>query len=374
MKFMSVSTSHKISNYYDYFRDKEVVFTKANIKFLRMDPRQIYVKCNGGQWPCILNSSSLQMAKIIIGTSSGIYQEINKNKNANFSLRYCFFDSSNQPVQFFVNCNVYEVKSYNGTKELAVVTLAFTQRPPDDLISRIGEFLEVNKNFETRKEERIVINKNTLRELGIPKEESFVFVADVPRKCILKDISFGGARILTVGIPKFLENKPIDLRLIFVDTNEKISIPGIVKSAEFLPERKDIVIVHIQFNAETVPMTYKFKINSYITSYQKQMIDNQMLNEQVAKRAAELAAQKEAAAKAAQAQAAEAQKANSITQAVKDKAAEVQQKVAEVQQKVADVKQEVKTDIENKKMAVELAVEEKIMDAKASAEKKEESN
>ncbi len=295
---MSVTTSHHISRYYDYFRDKEIVFTKANLKSLRIDPRQIYLKCNGGQWPCIINSSSLQQAKVIIGTSSGAYSAINKNKSAPVSLRYCFFDANNEPIQFFVTCNVLEIKSYQGSSELAIVTLTFSQRPPDDLILKIGEFIEVNQNFQNRKEERIGINKNSLRELGIPKEESYIFIAGVPRKCILKDLSFGGARVMLVGIPKFLENKAVDLRLFFSDTNEKISLKGTVISADFLPGRKDISIVHIEFDVEEIPMTYKFHINSYITSYQKQMIENQLNNQ-----AAAAKSEAEAAAKIAQMQA-----------------------------------------------------------------------
>lgn len=298
---MGVSTSHQISRYYDFFRDKEIVFTKANLKSLRIDPRQIYLKCNGGQWPCIINSSSLQMAKVIVGTSSGVYQEISKKEVAPISIRYSFFDQNNEPIQFFVNCTVLEKAPYQNSSELALVTLQFTSRPPDDLIMKIGEFLEVNENFNIRKEERIGINKNSLRLLSIPKEETFVFITGVPRRCIIKDLSFGGARIMLVGIPKFLENKQIDLRLFFADTNEKISLQGIVRHADFLPGRKDICVVNIEFIPDEIPMGYKFHINSYITSYQKQLIQNQMENEAAAAKAAQEAAEQAAAKAAAQA-------------------------------------------------------------------------
>ena len=305
---MSVTTSHHISRYYDYYRDKEIVFTKANLKSLRIDPRQIYLKSNGGQWPCIINSSSLQMAKVIIGTSSGIYATIQKNRNAPISIRYCFFDQNNVPIQFSVNCNVLEIKPFQGSNELSMLTLTFTQRPPDDLIIRIGEFIEVNENFQNRKEERIAINENSLRLLGIPKEESYIFIAGVPRKCILKDLSFGGAKAMLVGIPKFLENKSVDLRLFFMDTNEKISLQGVIKNSDFLPGRKDISIVHIEFIADEIPMTYKFHINSYITSYQKQLIQNQINNKAAAEKAEAEAAAKKAAAEQKAAEKAAAQK------------------------------------------------------------------
>lgn len=275
---MSVSNSHQISRYYDFYRDKEIVFTKANLKSLRIDPRQIYVKSSGGQWPCIINSTSLMNAKIIIGTSSGIYAQLQKSTQTTLSLRFCFIDNNNDPIHFFVNCNVLGITEYAGSTELVLVSLEFSQRPPDDLIMRIGEFIEVNENFMNRREERITITKNSLRELQIPKEETFIFISNVPRKCIIKDISFGGAKVMLVGVPKFLIGKQIDLRLMFLDTTEKIALIGIVKHADFLPGRKDICVCHIQFIPETVPMSYKFRINSYITSYQKQMIDNQILN------------------------------------------------------------------------------------------------
>ncbi|MCR4954102.1 MAG: PilZ domain-containing protein [Treponema sp.] len=270
---MNISTSHQISRYYDYFRDKEIVFTKANLKSLKIDPRQIYIKCNGGQWPCIINSSSLQMAKIIIGTASGAFQEITKKKDNSLSLRYCFLDQNNAPIHFFVNCNIGEVARYQNTDELALVTLLFTQRPPDDLISRIGEFVEACENFKIRREERIDINSKSIQKLGIDKEESVILVEQVPRRCVLKDLSFGGAKVMLVGIPKFLLEKSIVLKIEFSDTNESLGIPGKIASAEFLEGRKDISLCHIVYDVEQVPMSYKIHINNFITTVQKSILN-----------------------------------------------------------------------------------------------------
>lgn len=269
---MSVINSSQISRYYDFFRDKEIVFTKANLKTLHIDPRQIYLKFNGGQWPCIINSSSLMQAKIIIGKGSGAYNDLQKTKGATVQLRYCFIDQNNAPIQFYVTCNVESINSYKGTNELAIVTLNFTQRPPDDLIARIGEFLEASENFFNRKEERIEINQNSLRKLGIEKEETIIFIDNVPRRCILKDLSFSGSKIMVVGVPKFLVGKPVNLRIDFVDNNESLIVAGTIPRAEFLEGRKDICVVHIAFNTETVPMSYKLHINTFITSFQKKML------------------------------------------------------------------------------------------------------
>ena len=309
---MSVATSHQISTYYDYFRDKEIVFTKANIKALKADPRGIYLKCNGGQWPCIINSVSLRETKVFVGTSSGFYQQILKNKQAPVSIRFAFFDQNNEPVQFFVNAIVVESKPYEASTDLVIMNLQYTQRPSDDLISRVGEFLQVNENFNTKKDEKILLNKETVRLLSLPKEESYIFIGGVPRKCVLKTLSFGGATIMLVGIPKFLIEKPVDLRMFFADTNDKLSIQGVVKTADFLPGRKDICMITVEFLADSVPMAYKFHINNFITSFQKQLIQRQMEN-----KSAEEKAEAEAAAKKAEL---EAKKAQIMAQNDKDAA------------------------------------------------------
>lgn len=270
---MAVATSVQISRYYDFFRDKEIVFTKANLKSLRLDPRQIFLKCAGDQWPCLINSASLQKAKILIGVGSGAYTEISKNKDLAVSIRFCFMDANNQPIQFFVNCVVESVSQYQNAPELAIVSLNFTQRPPDELIMRIGEFVEASENFKNRTEDRIIINKESIRKLGMEKEETIIYIDNVPRRCIFKNISFGGTNVMLVGVPKFLLGKPVNLQISFVDLAEPLILPGIVKSAAFLEGRKDISSVSVAFISENVPMAYKFHINNFITSYQKSMLN-----------------------------------------------------------------------------------------------------
>jgi len=354
---MSVANSHQITRYYDYFRDKEVIFTKANLRSLRIDPRQIYLKCSGGQWPCIINSTSLQMAKVIIGTSSGIYGIINKKRDIPISIRYCFIDQNNSPIPFFVNCVVSEIKQYQGSNELALVTLSFTQRPCDDLIDKIGEFVEVNENFRLRKEERIAINKNSMRELGIQKEESVIYISNVPRRCIVKDISFGGARIMLVGVPKFLQDKLIDFRMFFTDTNEQVSLKGTIVNAAFLEGRQDIAVINIQYSADDIPMPYKFHINRYITSYQKKLIENQMKNTAAQEKAAAEEEKRLAEKKAAQEKRIADEKNAAIAEKKAQLLAKIQNAKSTVQNNIDNVKQSVEQVVEEKKAEVEQKVE-----------------
>ncbi len=104
---------------------------------------------------------------------------------------------------------------------------------------------------------------------------------------------------MLLGIPKFLQDKIVQLRLLFSDTNEQVALNGSIVNAVFMEGRKDISIVNIQFNPNEIPMSYKFHINRYITSYQKKIIENQMKNAEAAAKAAEEEAKKAEEAKAA---------------------------------------------------------------------------
>lgn len=276
---MGLSTSVQIARYYDFFRDKEIAFTKANLQSLRIDPRQIYIKCQGDQWPCLINSASLQMAKILIGTGTGIFSQIAKKKDISLSLRFCFIGDDGDNIQFFVNCVVDKIDLYQNTDKLALVTLNFTQKPPEELILRIGEFIETSENFKNRKEERILITPESLRKLLIEKEETLIYIDNVPRRCILKNVSFGGAKVMLVGVPKFLIGKPINLKLEFTDMSTPLHIAGVIPHADFLEGRKDIASVNIAFLSEAIPMQYKFHINNFIVNHQKNMLNSNAANQ-----------------------------------------------------------------------------------------------
>lgn len=270
---MGVTTSQQLTRYYDLYRDKEITFTKDIIRTLNLDPRQIYIKCNGGQWPCIINSTSFQLARIIIGTRSGAFAEISKKDSQNVvQLRFCFYEVENQLLSFFVSAKVTGISTYMNSKDLVVVTLSFTQRPPDDLIELVGKLIEANTNAMRRREERIVINEDSMRKLALVKEETFVTVDNVPRRCILRDLSFSGAKIVLLGVSKYLTEKPTILSLDFEDVDEKINIPGMIVSADLVEGRKDIVAVSIKFQEDKVPLTYKLHINSFITAVRKKQL------------------------------------------------------------------------------------------------------
>ena len=270
---MPLPSSQLISRYYDLYRDKEITFTKETLHYLRIDPRQIYIKCAGGQWPCIINSTSFQYSKIILGVGSGAITEIKKKPDMPVQVRYCFIQEDNTPLSFFVTGHVTQIFPFKETNELVIITISFTQQPPDDLILRMGQFIDTNENFTNRRDERIIINKDIVRRLNLEKEETIINVSGVPRRCILRDLSFGGCKVMCMGVPKFLVNKDSDLKLTFIEPQVSFNIPGIIKYAESLEGRKDICLISIAFNPEQVPMQFKVLINQFLTNNKKTLLE-----------------------------------------------------------------------------------------------------
>lgn len=297
---MGIATSQQLTKYYDQYRDTEITFTKDIIRAIGLDPRQIYIKCNHGQWPCIINSTSFQQAKIIVGTKGGAYQALSDKETTGINIRFCFFETENQLMSFFVAGRVTNIVPYMNSGELAIITIGFTQRPPDDLIEVIGRLLEANSNAIRRREERIILNDDAKRKLGLVKEEAIIMVQGVPRHCIVRDLSFSGAKIILLGLSQFLTNKPAVLRLEFDEPSETIQLNGAIVAAELIEGRKDIVAASMSFSEKMVPLSYKLHVNNYLTAVRKTQLS---AGDQIAmQKAAQAKLASEQAARQAQAQ------------------------------------------------------------------------
>jgi hypothetical protein len=214
----------------------------------------------------VIYSSSFQGAKIVANVKSGLLGKLQQANNY-VSLRYCFkiADSVN-PVIFFVAARVAGFAPYGGSKDVAMFTLQFTQRPPDDLIEIMGRLLDANVNSAKRREERVLITADSQRKLNILSKESAVFIQGVPRRCILRDVSFSGAKLIMVGVAKFLVDKEAGLRIDFDDPRESFLLKGKFVRSENVEGRKDLVALAILFDESRVPMGYKMRINDFLSA------------------------------------------------------------------------------------------------------------
>jgi Tfp pilus assembly protein PilZ len=262
---MAVTTSQQIINYYDQFKSTEVTFTKEVIRALLLNTKQVFLKALGYQWPCIIYSSSMRGARVITTMAPALKETLQKSKNI-VSLRFSFIQrEKTDPLAFFVSAKITGVSPYgDGGKGLSFLNLAFTQRPPDDLIERLGNILEASVASQKRREERIIVSPDTAKKLSLSSKGARVEVDNVPRKALLRDISFGGAKVIMPGVPQFLVNKPVTMQLDFEDPTETLTLVGKIVRFEPVEGRTDIAAFAVQFEESQTPMAYKMRISEYL--------------------------------------------------------------------------------------------------------------
>ncbi|MDR1308159.1 MAG: pilus assembly protein PilZ [Treponema sp.] len=262
---MGVITSQKITSFYERFKTIDVTFSKEIIQVTGLVTQQVHLKCGSDFWPCVVYSTSFQGAKIAANTQSGLIQKL-QTVNSAVSLRLCFKKPDNdQPVTFFVSARVSGYSPYGGSRDIALFNLQFTQRPPDDLIEIMGKVLDANIASAKRRDERIILNPEIIRKLGLLAKETAVFIQSVPRRCILRDISFSGAKLIMMGVAKFLINREAALRVDFDDPRESFLIKGMFIRSEAVEGRKELLALAIRFDDKLVPMGYKVRLNEYVS-------------------------------------------------------------------------------------------------------------
>jgi hypothetical protein len=262
---MGILNSQKIIEYYERYKSIEVTFTKEIIQVTGLITQQVYFKCIGDFWPCVVFSSSFQGAKIVANIKSGLIEKLRQANNS-ASLRLCFKNAdSNSPVTFFVSTRSLGYAPYSGSQDVAIFTLQFTQRPPDDLIEIMGRLLDANVNSKKRREERIPITADSIRKLRILSKDTAVFIQGVPRRCILRDLSFSGAKLIMMGVAKFLLNKEAALRIDFDDPQESYLLRGKFIRAELVEGRKDLLAPVMLFDETLSPMGYKVRLNDFLS-------------------------------------------------------------------------------------------------------------
>ncbi|THB66997.1 MAG: PilZ domain-containing protein, partial [Spirochaetaceae bacterium] len=226
---MSITTSSQIARYFDIYKDVEITFTKEVIRATMLNTKQVFLKLQGYQWPCIVYSSSLTRAKIIANITPTLKKAIQDSKGS-VSIRFSFvLKEKRDPISFFVPCKVAGFTPYRGDNtNLHFINVTFTQRPPNDLIEILGRVQEANSAAHNRKDERVIITSDNVGALGLASKAGLLLVDGVPRKCILRDISFGGSKLILMGVANFLVNKKAVLRLAFNDPAEAMDIPGTI--------------------------------------------------------------------------------------------------------------------------------------------------
>ncbi|GHV81500.1 hypothetical protein AGMMS49991_00580 [Spirochaetia bacterium] len=262
---MPVLTSQKIASYYDLYKTMEVTFTREIIQVIGMITQQVYLKCSGDFFPCVVYTTSFEGAKVVVNAKSGLVDKLQQTNNA-ANLRFCFASQeSSTPVTFFVPVKAAGYSPYGSSPDMVLFNLQFAQRPPDDLIGVMGRLLDANLNSVKRKDEQITLTIESQRRLRMMPKECAVLINDAPQRCIVREMSFGTAKLIFIGIAESLVDKEAALRLEFDDPRESYLIRGKFANPEPVEDRKELAALDLIYTEALIPMGYKIRINDYLS-------------------------------------------------------------------------------------------------------------
>lgn len=265
---MAIVTAQQLNHYYGTYQDTEITFTKEVIKSLGLLPKFVFLKHKTGHIPCIIFSTSMKSARVLANLDEKLVKDLSEEGN-NISLRYSFKDTDKtDPLNFFVSSRITGVSQYKESPNLYFLNLQFTKRPPDDLVQILGSTLDAMNSAAQRKEERIIITTDSQRILSLESKNTTIFINQVPRNAILRDVSFSGAKVIILGNAKFLVGKPFVLNFP-VKGMDPIPLPGEILRHEDVEGRKDICALALRFEGEKVPMKYKLLLNNYFQTVKR---------------------------------------------------------------------------------------------------------
>jgi hypothetical protein len=262
---VNLSSQH-LSQLYDTYKETEITFNTQVILESGLSTGDVHLKIGEKHIPCVLYACSMKGARVIAEMTKDVSDALSQVNNAT-SLRLGFTQQgSRSPVTFFVSCRVENLSEYHPQKpHVRFISLEFLQRPADLLIGVLGSLLELKTNALRRRDERIVVTADVLRKIGLESKESCVAIAGAARRCILRDISFGGAKILLSALGAHQNEEKVLLKLARCELKDETVLDGSIVRVEDVQGHNDLVALSIQFSSEP-PLSYKQKINSVFTT------------------------------------------------------------------------------------------------------------
>ena len=255
-------TSQHLARLYEEFADTEVTFNAQVILESGLVTSDVRLTVGARHLPCVLYATSMRGARVIVEVDQAQGDLLLKNTAA-ASLHMGFRRKDDKaPVTFFVPCRIESLSEYSSRRpQVRFASLEFTQKPSDSLIETLGSILEIKSNELRRRDQRIVMTPEVLKQIGLQSRESCLAVEGTPLRCFLRDLSFGGAKVLlsALGLPQ--RPQKVHLKLGRCEVPDDTILDGSVVRVEDVQGHSELVALSIQYSSDP-PISYKQKINS----------------------------------------------------------------------------------------------------------------
>jgi hypothetical protein len=260
---------------YEKNKNREIAFNKTMMEMTGLEPKKVFLKIKGEHTPCVIYACSLSSAKIIVHLEKSDFDKINDAKGV-VNLRFSFLPrDSKSSIVFFVPSMVTGYNTFSKRDaNTFLVSLDYTNRPPDDLINILGGAITIAENFEKRKDVRINVEDRIFKDIGFASVQAVALVDNIRRPCIVKNVSASGALIILSCFPKLLMGREVVLQLRTIE-NESVNLHGNFVRSDEVVKRQDIHGMGVTFKESGIPLEYKVMINRYLDKLEDMLHKNE---------------------------------------------------------------------------------------------------
>ncbi|ACH94956.1 c-di-GMP-binding receptor PlzA [Borrelia recurrentis] len=257
--------SKKIKDYEAKYRGKEIKMSTEINSFLNIK-NSVEIKVGTYVVVGVIYSISMNFIKIILQQDE-ILPILAQNGNLG-NLNIKNYDNNVVDNAFCIPSLIVKLVSTSSysiqNKEYNLLTLEFVSSMPEEILVKIGKLLDLKLGQNQRIHERIIIDKESLKKLNLASDKAFIEVNGIKHKCLIKDMSYGGALLISYFDYEKLEESNTDLILSFDVADKKVSIVGQARNLSVIqtPNGK-VLAIGIAFCEEKIPLDYIMLIHDY---------------------------------------------------------------------------------------------------------------
>ncbi|UPA12374.1 c-di-GMP-binding receptor PlzA [Borrelia venezuelensis] len=256
--------SRKIKDYEAKYRGKEIKMSTEINSFLNIK-NSVEIRVGNYLAYGVIYSISMNAIKIILQEDK-VLPVLAQNGNSG-NIQFKSFDNVGNDSFFIPSLVVKLVNTSSCSvqeKEYNLLTLDFLSPMPEEVAVKIGKLLDLKLGQNQRIHERIIIDKDSLRKLNLSSDKAFIEVKGVKHKCLIKDLSYGGALLISSFDYEGMDESNADLTLSFDLADKGVSIVGKAKNLSVIqtPNGK-VLALGIAFCEEKIPLDYTMLIHDY---------------------------------------------------------------------------------------------------------------
>jgi len=254
---MTLLGTSVLQNLYQEYLDTELTYSKEVALGLGILPADSSIRWSGELFPCVVHSCSFRSAKVLIRLTSSQWQAMEFGTKM-VQLTLTFLQPRTGKKELFqFNGNLQVLQQHGaGEGELSILMgVAFNHRPPEGFLEAHGSYLTLKKEANQRREDRIALTSENRELLGLSNLNTTVTVEHIDRKCLLRELSYSGARVILTGVAPFLLEKPFTLEVPF-GGSQTMKIPGNIVRAEAVEGHRGLAVIALGYHPDRIPVEY----------------------------------------------------------------------------------------------------------------------